>query len=664
MVEIKDTYIEEAERILLPAGMHFDEERRDFIKCMDSCDLLAVPGSGKTTALQAKIYCLCRTLDFSKGKGLLVLSHTNAAVNEIRSKLKGQGTNLFEAPNFVGTVQDFVDTFLTIPFYEHYYKRKVATIDTAIYEKEVDLYMSIHIPKNAVFFLAKKNYNFKGITYFCRNSKLEIAISPNGYSLKLPDVQRWIKEGTCEAKLEELKAYVDGMKKELLERGVLSYEDCYALGNYYLDLYPHMANILRKRFPYVFVDETQDLENYQIKILDRIFNDETIVLERIGDNNQSIYVSPEDADKTFWNTRNELYLKKSFRLSPSIAKIVNPFTLFPRLDETGSPKFEVVGVRTDITIAPRLVLFDPNNKNKLIPHFNDLIEYFHLRDKREGKKYGFHIIGWNTTGSTSKRLRLSDIFPNQLSKIKEGEKLYENLNEFIQLSCKEANMKEANAVVERIILSILRIVEYKDEKGRYFNTYSLRKYENNLPQDRKHEIELIQLHAAVHIYHQNYFEAYNLISDYLPRILHAIGKDSAIAKMRNFIGEYSLLKNKVDEKIPKDIFVSSVHAVKGQTHCATMYVETSYYKYETEFLLKVKMKGTKKRPTEYYHNPLLGDYADDTLSTRAKAAIKMMYVGFSRPTHLLCFASFKNNWTQDNIDTMKSLGWEVDDLTE
>ena len=61
-MEISDVDIEGAERNLLPQGMAFDEERRQFIKHLESCDLLAVPGSGKTTALQAKLFCISRHL--------------------------------------------------------------------------------------------------------------------------------------------------------------------------------------------------------------------------------------------------------------------------------------------------------------------------------------------------------------------------------------------------------------------------------------------------------------------------------------------------------------------------------------------------------------------------------------------------------------------------
>ena len=59
---ITDVDIEKAELVLLPDGMHFDGERRLFIKGLKSCDFLAVLGSGKTTALQAKLICMARHL--------------------------------------------------------------------------------------------------------------------------------------------------------------------------------------------------------------------------------------------------------------------------------------------------------------------------------------------------------------------------------------------------------------------------------------------------------------------------------------------------------------------------------------------------------------------------------------------------------------------------
>ena len=51
---IDPKHIQESEQLFIK-GNTFDPERLDFINNLDTCDLLAVPGSGKTTALMAKL---------------------------------------------------------------------------------------------------------------------------------------------------------------------------------------------------------------------------------------------------------------------------------------------------------------------------------------------------------------------------------------------------------------------------------------------------------------------------------------------------------------------------------------------------------------------------------------------------------------------------------
>ena len=123
-----------AERILLPPGESFDEERRRFICDMGTLDLLAVPGSGKTTALLAKLLILDRHLPRMDGAGILVISHTNAAVDEIRDRIGAHCTQLFRYPNFIGTIQRFVDEFLAVPYYVNRYKKAPLYIDDVAYE--------------------------------------------------------------------------------------------------------------------------------------------------------------------------------------------------------------------------------------------------------------------------------------------------------------------------------------------------------------------------------------------------------------------------------------------------------------------------------------------------------------------------------------------------
>ena len=83
------------------------------------------------------------------------------------------------------------------------------------------------------------------------------------------------------------------------------------------------------------------------------------------------------------------------------------------------------------------------------------------------------------------------------------------------------------------------------------------------------------------------------------------------------------------------MIISTAHAAKGQTHCATMYVETSFYdKFESEWLI-TKKKATKRLQERLEESPFFGDRIDPQ-TEGAKKAMKMIYVGFSRPRQLLC----------------------------
>lgn len=135
VINISDEEIQFAERMLLPAGRTFDDERKAFIRNFNTIDLQAVPGSGKTTVLLAKLVILEQKLPFVDGSGVLVLSHTNTAIDEIKEKIQKHCPKLFSFPNFVGTIQSFVDEFLAIPFYVHKYKKRPIRIDHEIYNE-------------------------------------------------------------------------------------------------------------------------------------------------------------------------------------------------------------------------------------------------------------------------------------------------------------------------------------------------------------------------------------------------------------------------------------------------------------------------------------------------------------------------------------------------
>ena len=117
----------------------------------------AVPGSGKTTALLAKLLIFEKHLPFENGSGILVISHTNAAIDEIKNKIKRFCPKLFSYPNFVGTIQSFVDVFLAIPCYLNHFKNKPYRIDDEIYHEKVENYYNKMSSSGAKSWLDRKN---------------------------------------------------------------------------------------------------------------------------------------------------------------------------------------------------------------------------------------------------------------------------------------------------------------------------------------------------------------------------------------------------------------------------------------------------------------------------------------------------------------------------
>ena len=84
-IEITDEDILWIEK-MMGDSIHFDSARIEVIKNMNSVDVQAFPGSGKTTILVAKLAILAEKWPYNNA-GICVLSHTNVAREEIENRL-------------------------------------------------------------------------------------------------------------------------------------------------------------------------------------------------------------------------------------------------------------------------------------------------------------------------------------------------------------------------------------------------------------------------------------------------------------------------------------------------------------------------------------------------------------------------------------------------
>lgn len=682
---IQEDHIREAE-ILFINGNRFDiEERIPFIKSLNSCDLLAVPGSGKTTALLAKLYCISKHLPFNDGSGILVLSHTNAAVDEIENNLKKHCPDLFSYPNFVGTIQSFVNKFLANPACQIKYGTYIAINDNDIFEREADRFFC-SLPwkktepkglKNKL--LGKLNIGREDIGF---DEKVEnIKNFLRNFELNIIDRKVIYNESTFYAyngKSQVNYLELEGWRGSLFNKGILNYKDSFSLGEWFLVNYPEIKTLLRKRFKFVFIDEMQDLEKFQIDIIDKIFYDESSpsIMQRIGDVNQSIYSSGKKVKvEAEWNPRNQMYLKGSNRLTNEIASVVNSFTLDRQADEEGNPRFVVNGLRTtDNIIKPHMILFNYDSIGRLEETFRELISNYSLQKTREGQKYSFKIIGWNAKWDNNEdhagKLRLENIFESFKKEEKSNRETYNSLSKYLQLfNHEKLTLEAARKALLNAIIHVLRL-EGKTfqasirgkEVSRYYSKDELIKYIKNPENNCDYEFFKKFIYACSYklMVKREYELVYNKLKEFVINKFKNWFNLTITQETVSFLGDQfeSIIVYGISEtpEVTADnginIEIGTVHSAKGQTHCATMYVETSYHEYETQ---KARIKESIKKEE---HGFVLTN--DD--HKRGKQALKMMYVGFSRPTHLLCFAALKENIGND-FQPYILAGWEIVDLT-
>lgn len=735
IMEINPNDIKAAEKIFID-GEVFDFERLEFINNLETIDLLAVPGSGKTTALLAKLYCLAKQMPLKNNCGILVLSHTNHAVEEIEKVLKPLCPQLFVYPNFIGTIQAFANRFMANYACFQMYGSYIRKNDDEVSENALlSAFGKIHVGSklnglifnhlysqfsiNAKDLVDKLSFqplkakevikdlkttkilnkggvcNYKLLKnipnnetpinkFLHQNHKIAInAVNANKYTFclryKIDFIQKKFKASSGDLSFssesgEELMKYFE----EVFKGGIFRYSDSISHAKYYLHTNKEISNILQNRFKFVFIDEMQDLDSDQIDLIESIFFTEKsqTIIQRIGDKNQAIYSNKSISDEVIWKTRNEidsrrfprnLSLNNSHRLTDQIAKLVDCFVL------NRDKGYKVIGKSKYEIIVPHLLVYDDEKDGeKLKLTFSSLIQKYNLHSCPKNLDRGFHIIGWTTEKEDNlSKWHLKKLFPEYSKEKTQKKEDFECLAKYVLLH--DTDKKTLESIRKSLLNGITRVLRIEQT---YFDV------------DKKAHFGKSNLIKLIKEKGENYYNGFNqklfnwcfqivtkgdyqtVLAQYQAFIeedLVAIIPEFKINKSSSFVKQHfdykAYEKDTSVSRIIEDglnIKLSSVHAVKGQTHCATMYVETEYFNYETAKLKVTIEPGSKKKSAILGSYPLF--FKEQNFSHLDKAlpngTLKMMYVGFSRPTHLLCFAVQKKN-VFDDIEYYKEAGWEV-----
>lgn len=658
-ISIENRDIDLAEKALLPNGQVFDDERRAFIKDLDTLDLQAVPGSGKTTALMAKLFILEKQLPFDDGSGILVLSHTNAAVDEIKLKLGKMSPQLFEYPSFIGTIQSFVDKYLAIPFYSHLYKKEHLRIDDEIFEERSKLFSNIAIPG----FTREENNRAKQVLHTVGlNSVLRLSIEEGRIALATKCDQIHKPRGKIqpqnytdwsEAEKQRVREWLFRFKCNLLRQGILCFNDAFILALRYLQTVPKIKDILQQRFHFVFVDEMQDMNALQYKVLEKLFsNNENSCFQRIGDKNQAIF-NGEGIIEQIWVDRVKVRtLAGSLRLSPVNAKVVQPF---------GLNQQEILGRNqnsdgTEISIKPHLILFTDETIHQVLPQFVKLIKSFQRTKQIPSvQNQKFKAVGWRKEKENSTQLGIIDYYP-EFSTIPKTQIDYTTLEGYLKFNIeyKKETLEEIRKNILNALLKILRFEKVMDQDAKH---YTKRKLLNYLREYNPEEYEILKINIyrwSINWVKGNLDMVLTGIRGYIPELLGYFGKQikdsfDFVNNSAQLVSEGTDVRQVQNTNIYKEggveIEVSTIHAAKGQTHTATLYLETFYQKKHESDRLCYCFFGREHCFTKTY----------DIQS------IKMAYVGMSRPTHLLCCAVHKDRYDK-YLSTIDRSKWEIIEL--
>lgn len=575
-INITDKDIEYAESILLSEDESFKDdkdERINFIKNLETIDLHAVPGSGKTTVLLAK------------------------------------------------------------PFFKQVTKEKILKINDDFYNERVENYYKHVLSSNYWINKRANTLDFLKNIRFNVNNRLIFGI--NGKTDDFP------------LKNFSGKTYklLTKMKKVLLKEGILCFDDAYYLANRYLMKYPQIKKLIQKRFSYIFVDEMQDMDNNQHNILEKIFYDNgnsSSNYQRIGDINQAIYSGGTNFKiNNVWNPRKEtLKITGSYRFTENIANILQNFAL------NSVDSLDIKSIKSkNNKIKPHLLIYNDNNYQcQVVQKFIKIINKLKRENKiPEDYKYPIKAVSWITKEKEDNKITLPDYCP-KFNKNKSTSKTEYNSLESYIINSKD-NYKEICNNLLNLLLKILRIEKVINlDNDRYYTKSSLFWYlkKNNKVQYEKLKLKLYNW--STQIIKGKKSEVCEDIKDYLDVFLGIFGIEKD--KSTEFINR-SPIKIIVEEKNDfdchlceindKKIELGSVHSVKGETHTATLYLESFYQKDGSG-------EDAKSYESQRLNEQFKNEKITDSDKKRTKKSARIAYVGFSRATHLLAFAVHRDRY--------------------
>ncbi|MBP0619341.1 UvrD-helicase domain-containing protein [Cupriavidus consociatus] len=649
---ISDTEIAWACAIMgLPDNAFSAEGRADprlaVMRSLDTLDVEACPGSGKTTLLVAKLAILANRWTSSRN-GICVLSHTNAARTEIGDRLSASsaGVRLLRHPHFIGTIHSFVNEFLAVPWLRSK-GFPIKAIDTEIALQD----RWRRIPRNIQLGLGKKYMGWWSMTY------------------TRPDYTGGPKEEYSSA-TPTYKAMLDACRASTAA-GYYCFDEMFIWASELHDRHPYVINTIRRRFPFVFIDEVQDNCELQAAFLHRLFVDgeNPVIRQRFGDSNQAIYHAsdasgavtdrfpgPEKAD-----------LPNSFRFGNEVALVAAPLGVRPQaLVGLGPTPAKV----QHATCKNTLFLFDDTSVLDVLPAYaRHLLKSFDHEALARGEFTA--VAGVHRSDKDDHLPRFMGHYaPDYLPELAGRLPKPASFLQFLARARLELEETRSTHPMTRCCAeAMLKLIELSSPDHtippvRPAHRHLLTLLSSDV--DRRSYLTILD----TFIVQRGHVSADQWQDTIRPRLIAlaagviggAITKGAALQYLawteESTVPENVEVKRTVNQfqypdKNPKvSIRLASIHGVKGETHTATLVLESFQKTHQLKALLPWL---TGKKPK---------GKSDNTAETPTlQERLKLHYVAMTRPSHMLCLALRRDALGKGDLEAFQGRDWHIVDCS-
>lgn len=629
-----DRFLEELDRDGENRNLILDEARRKAISGYD--DIQACPGSGKTTLVGLKLLCLAKKWTEPR-RGICVLTHTNVAKDEILHRVRRHpaGHNLLSYPHFIGTIQEFVNTFLALPTLRSM-NLSVARIDDAYCATRLNRMIA---PKTRSF-LQKNHKSVSNLRLICIDGALKCDVPGLAHNSKSDSYRDMV-----------------ATRKALIKEGCFFYSEMYAIGNYLIASNPRILEVLRYRFPVVMVDEMQDAQKFQDDLISLIFGSGQCNLQRFGDPDQSIFdgLGGEEPN-TSYNGINLEAITQSHRFCPDIALHAKGLSQ-RRLNITTSRDTSQRGPHNTI------ILYDDDTRGLVLDRFADIVA--ELEPERRGCVKAVGGVAVNDDSATAplnigsywssfdKTQSVRGFSPASLcqavrycASLQSGEvsSRYSTLVNAIVEAARRAGIRTTTRRARKLPISLSTLPAYLRFKGveREFRHLLSSFMMMPMPTESEWQAKMTQLTELLSIDHTApSVESFLKFDETILHILPDAQSGGNIFCAQNGVS----------------IHVATIHSVKGETHDATLVLETKYRNlFDVREMLPFIIDPIRAAPVFDPAHPRTNE------SVRA-GFMKKLYVASTRPRHLLCLAAGRERVTLEQIAKLREQRWDVLELS-